>query len=52
MVNATEPLGKTIQTNEFTNNQIINLQIEESAGIYLLMIESGNQKVVKRLVKE
>ena len=48
----TDLLGKTIQTNEFTNNQILNLKIDEPAGIYLLKIESGNQKVVIRLVKE
>ena len=35
----TDLLGKTIQTNEFTNNQILNLKIEEPAGIYLLMIQ-------------
>jgi len=48
----TDLLGKTIQTNEFTNNQILNLKIDEPAGIYLLKIESGDQKVVTRLVKE
>jgi len=48
----TDLLGKTIQTNEFTNIQILNLKIDEPAGIYLLKIESGNQKVVVRLVKE
>ena len=48
----TDLLGKTIQTNEFSDNQILNLKIEEPAGIYLLKIESGNQNVVIRLVKE
>ena len=48
----TDLLGKTIQTNEFTNNQILNLKIEEPAGIYLLMIESGDKKAVIRLIKE
>ena len=51
-ITITDLLGKTIQTNEFTNNHILNLKIDEPAGIYLLKIESGNQKVVKRLVKE
>ena len=48
----TDLLGKTIQTNEFTNNQILNLKIEEPAGIYLLMIESGDKKAMIRLIKE
>lgn len=48
----TDLLGKTIQTNEFFDNQILNLKIEEPAGIYLLKIESGNQNMVIRLVKE
>ena len=48
----TDLLGKTIQTNEFTNNQILNLKIEKPAGIYLLMIESGGKKAVIRLIKE
>ena len=48
----TDLLGETIQTNEFTNNQVLNLKIEEPAGIYLLMIESGDKKAVIRLIKE
>ena len=48
----TDLLGKTIQTNEFSNNQILNLKIDEPAGIYLLKIETGDQKAVIRLIKE
>ena len=51
-ITMTDLVGKIIQTKTYNQSQLLNLNIEESAGIYLLMIESGDKKAVIRLVKE
>ena len=48
----TDIVGKVIQTQIYNKSQLLNLSIEEPAGIYLLMIESGDKKSVTRLIKE
>jgi hypothetical protein len=52
MITMTDLHGKLIRSNTYNDSQLLNFQIEESAGIYLLMIESGDKKAVIRLVKE
>jgi hypothetical protein len=51
-VRLTDINGKLIQLNSYNNSQFLNLKLEEPAGVYLLVIESTEKKVVIRLVKE
>ncbi|MDX2360165.1 MAG: T9SS type A sorting domain-containing protein [Crocinitomicaceae bacterium] len=51
-VTMTDLSGKVIQTKTYSNEHLLNLKIEEPAGVYLLVIESGDKKAVVRLVKE
>ena len=44
--------GKLIQSKTYHDSQLLNLNIENPAGIYLILVESGNKKAVIRLVKE
>jgi hypothetical protein len=44
--------GKTIQSKTYFDTQFIDLKLEESSGIYLLMIETEDEKAVVRLAKE
>ncbi len=44
--------GKHIQLRTYNESQLLNLEIEEPASVYLLMIQSGNKKAVIRLIKE
>ena len=48
----TDLTGKTILINTFKNSKILNLNIDEPAGVYILKIESGNKKAIVRLIKE
>lgn len=52
MITVTDLDGKLIQSARYSDSQLLNLKLEEPAGIYLLIIESGNKKEVIRLVKE
>jgi len=51
-VTMTDLSGKVIQSTRHSSEQLLNLKIEEPAGVYLLVIESGDKKAVIRLVKE
>jgi len=44
--------GKVIQSNTYNESQILNLNLNEPAGVYLLMIESENEETLIRLIKE
>ncbi len=44
--------GKTIQSYTFKNNQRLDLSVEEAAGIYILIIRSGDKEAIVRLVKK
>ncbi len=44
--------GKLIKSKQYNESQLLKLKIEEPAGIYLLMIESGDKKATIRLIKE
>lgn len=44
--------GKVIHSMLYQENQLIDLNIEGPAGIYLLTLESGNNKSVTRLIKK
>ena len=51
-VSLTDLVGKQIGSKIYTNDQLLNLKIEEPSGVYLLIVESENKRVVVRLVKE
>ena len=51
-ITMTDLSGKIIQSKTYNNEQLLYLKIEESAGVYLLVIESGDKKAVIKLVKE
>lgn len=45
--------GKQIQTKNYNNSQLLDLNIEsKSAGIYLMAIESGENKAIIKLLKK
>ncbi len=48
----TDLSGKLIQSSTHTDSQLLNLNLKQPAGVYLLIIESEGQKAVIRLVKE
>ena len=45
-------VGRIIQSTSFNKSQLINLRLEEPAGVYLILIESDNKKAAIRLIKE
>ena len=51
-ITLTDLNGKLIQSKDYNESQLLNLKLKQPAGIYLLIIESGNEKAVIRLVKE
>jgi len=51
-ITITDVSGKPIQSNIYNESKLLNLQLEEPAGVYLMKIESENNKAVIRLVKE
>lgn len=51
-ISITDLSGKLISLKTYYDSQLLNLKLEESPGVYLLMIESGDKKAIIRLVKE
>lgn len=51
IITITDISGRAIQTESYNKSQLLNLKIDGPAGVYLLMIESGNKKAVIRLLK-
>jgi len=51
-ITITDIVGRTISSKTYNESQLLKLNIEEPAGIYLVMIESEDKKAVIRLVKE
>jgi len=48
----TDLSGKRILSNDYHDSKLLNLEIEEPAGVYFLIIESGNKKAVIQLIKK
>jgi len=44
--------GKLIQSNTYSESQLLNLNIEAATGVYFVIIESTDKKAVIRIVKE
>lgn len=52
MVAITDLSGRIVESNNYYNSQLLNLNIDEPKGVYLLVISSGDKKAVLPLVKE
>lgn len=52
VISITDMSGKLIYSKSNTHSQILNLSIEEPAGIYIVSIQAGMNKAVIRLVKK
>ncbi|MFT6679595.1 MAG: hypothetical protein ACJAZG_002275, partial [Granulosicoccus sp.] len=50
-INITDLSGRLIQTKTYYHRQLINLILEESAGVYILSVESTDKKGSFRLMK-
>ena len=44
--------GKLVLSKTYNESQLLNLKLEEAAGVYLLIIEAEGKKAMIRLVKE
>jgi hypothetical protein len=51
-IKITDLNSRIILAKEYSNTQLLNLKLHETAGIYLLTIESAENRAVIRLVKE
>jgi len=51
-ISVTDLMGKVIHCKTYHDRQLINLNIKEPAGMYLLIIQSIDTNSVHRLVKE
>jgi len=51
-VNVTDLSGKTIHSHIFNDTNLINISLDEPAGVYLLILQSGESKALIRLVKK
>jgi hypothetical protein len=51
-ITMTDLNGILIQSKTYNDSELLNLKLEEPAGVYLLIIESEERKAVIRLVKE
>jgi hypothetical protein len=45
-------IGSLVYSKSFSQSQILNLSIDEPAGVYLISIQAGDKKAVIRLIKE
>jgi hypothetical protein len=48
----TDISGKLIESKNIIQTEVINLSIQEPAGIYLVSVQSDERKVIIRLIKE
>ena len=48
----TDISGKKIDSINITQSQVLNISLEEPAGIYIISIQAGNKTAVIRLVKK
>ena len=51
-VTITNLTGQVIQSKTYNDKQVLNLELKESAGIYLLNIESEDKKSMIKIVKK
>jgi hypothetical protein len=51
-ITMTDLTGKFTKLYKYNDSQLLHFKIDEPSGVYLLIIESGNQKAVIRLIKK
>ncbi len=51
-ITLTDIFGKHIRSKVYNKSQMLNLNIKEPSGVYILIIEYGENKDVVRLIKE
>lgn len=51
-ISITNILGRLIVTKLITHSQVLNLAINEPAGIYIISVHSGDRRAIFRLIKE
>ena len=51
-ITMTDLSGRLVQPFSYNDSQLLNLKIEDPAGLYFLIIESDHKKAVIRLIKE
>ena len=51
-ITITDVTGRLIQTNNYKESQLLHIELQEPAGVYILVIETGNKKSIVRLLKE
>jgi hypothetical protein len=51
-ITITDVSGKLIQSNTYRKSQLLNLKLNDPAGVYLLIIASENKRAVIRLLKK
>ena len=49
-VNIIDINGKIIQSNNFTDSQLLDIKLKEASGVYLVIITSEAHKAIFRLV--
>jgi hypothetical protein len=52
LVTITDLSGRLIESKEYNGTKLLNLKIDEPAGMYLMRIETGDQKALIKLIKE
>ena len=44
--------GKVIQSEKLFNSQVLEIDIHEPSGMYIIEFKSGNKNAVIRIIKE
>ena len=51
-VSITDISGKLIDSETISKSQILNLNIKEPAGVYIVSIQAGDKKAIIRIIKQ
>jgi uncharacterized surface protein with fasciclin (FAS1) repeats len=51
-ISITDLKGRLVQSIAYVESQLLSLKLEDPAGVYLLVIETGDKKKVIRLIKQ
>lgn len=52
VVSITDISGKLIVSETISKSQVLNLNIKEPAGLYIVSIQSGDKKAIIKLIKQ
>jgi hypothetical protein len=51
-ISITDLKGRLVQSIAYVESQLLSLKLEDPAGVYLLVIKTGDKKKVIRLIKQ